>query len=186
MMITDDFLSTYDELREFCDTAVFQDEINPADGVTYPHICRRIPEHIEQEIYQLLTEIKGSPIVRPTLFLRLSPAGVHCPHEVHSDASMGSFSLMLYLNRQEDCIGGTSIVSHLDTGIGYNPAREDFSSIVVLDQNKRDAWMVRHMVEMRPNRAFIFDASTLHRAEPPGGFGTGQDTARLVLTCFFS
>ncbi len=186
MLIIDDFLPSFEALRKFCDTAVFSDVLNPFDGVVYPYICTDIPENIKQEIYSALCEVKQAPIIRPTLFMRLSPEGAPCPHRVHSDAAMGDFSLMLYLNRQEDCAGGTSMVSHVDTGIGYNPALAAFSDIVVADQNNDEAWMVRGMVEMKPNRALIFDAATLHRAEPVGGFGHTNETARLVLTCFFS
>lgn len=186
MLVIDDFLKTFDELREYCDTAVFGDEQNAVDGVVYPHICKDVPEHIAQEIYEVLSEIKGSPIVKPVLFMRLSPAGVDCPHQVHSDATMGAFSLMLYLNHDSDCQGGTSLVSHKATGIGYNPSAQEFVDIVSRDQNDRDTWDVRHMVDMKANRAFVFNSSTLHRAEPVGGFGSSQKDGRLVLTCFFS
>lgn len=186
MLIIDDFLHNFEELRNYADSAKYEDTVNPADGVTYPYICRSIPEHIQQEIYQVLSEVKGAPIVKPTMFLRLSPEGVHCPHEVHSDATMGAFSLMLYLNREFDCKGGTSLVSHRESGIAYNPGSQAFVDIVVADQNIRDAWDIRHLIDMKPNRAFVFDASALHRAEPPGGFGQGPEHARLVLTCFFS
>jgi hypothetical protein len=186
MLIIDDFLRNFEELRNHCDKAKFGSVVNPVDGVSYPYICSDIPEHIAQEIFELLGEIKGAPIVKPTMFLRLSPAGVYCPHEVHSDASMGAFSLMLYLNREEDCQGGTSLVSHRDTGIAYHPGIEPFEKIVRDAQNIRSAWDIRSMIDMKPNRAFVFDASALHRAEPPGGFGVGNEHARLVLTCFFS
>lgn len=186
MLIIDDFLHNFEELRNYCDSAKFECVMNPVDGVTYPHICREIPEHIAQEILQTLCEVKGAPVVKPTMFLRLSPAGVHCPHEVHSDATMGAFSLMLYLNREFDCQGGTSLVSHRDSGIAVNPGLDEFVKIVTDDQNNREAWDIRHLVDMKPNRAFVFDASSLHRAEPPGGFGAGNEHARLVLTCFFS
>lgn len=186
MLILDDFLESYDALREYADTAVFSNITNPVDGVVYPLICADIPDGIKAEIFAKLEAFKGAPIKSPTLFMRRSPVGVAVPHAVHSDMSMGAHSLMLYLNRAEHCQGGTSFLSHKATGIGYNPERQAFAAIVVEDQNNYDAWTIRDMVAMKPNRAAIFDASRLHRAEPSGGFGTTPRDMRVVLTCFFS
>lgn len=186
MLVLDDFLESYDALRVYADTAAFTNLTNPVDGVVYPLICADIPDGIKAEIFAKLEAFKGAPIESPTLFMRRSPAGVRVPHAVHSDMSMGRYSLMLYLNRSAHCQGGTSFLSHKATGIGYNPEHPVFAAIVVEDQNNPDAWTVREMVDMQPNRAVIFDASRLHRAEPTGGFGTDPRDMRVVLTCFFS
>ena len=184
MVVIDDFLPEFNELQSYAKTATFTDVVNEADGVTYPLICADIPSHIKFAIYSALEKHFCAP-VSPTIFMRRSPAGVPCPHQVHSDASMGTHSLMLYLNSEDDCRGGTSFLSHRASGIAYNPGYELFTGIVVEDQNRPEAWDVREMAEMHPNRAVIFDASRLHRAEPVGGFGDAPDNTRVVLTCFF-
>lgn len=184
MVVLDDFLPEFDELQKFALSAEFADVVNEADGVTYPLICADIPNHIKFAVYSALEKHFCAP-VSPTIFLRRSPAGVACPHQVHSDASMGDYSLMLYLNKDEDCQGGTSFLSHRASGIAYNPGYEFFTGVVVEDQNRPEAWVVREMAEMRPNRAVIFGASRLHRAEPVGGFGDSPENTRVVLTCFF-
>lgn len=186
MQIIDGFLDSFDELREYADTAVFEDIENPADGVVYPLICKEIPVRVRKEVFAKLEAFKGSPIKSPTIFMRQSPAGVAVPHAVHSDLSMGRYSLMVYLNRAEHCRGGTSFLSHRASGIGYHPGHPAFVGIVAEDQNNPDAWIVRDMATMRTNRAVIFDASRLHRAEPSGGFGTTPQDMRVALTCFFS
>ena len=185
-LIIDGFLPEFDELRNYADVATFLDVMNPYDGVVYPLICAEIPEHIKSSIFQRLEEFKGAEIQNPTIFMRRSPAGIHCPHAVHSDLSMGAHSLMLYLNRSEHCQGGTSFLSHMETGVSYNPESPELTDIIVRDQNDASAWHVVEMIEMRPNRALIFDAGRLHRAEPNGGFGTTAQDIRVVLTCFFS
>lgn len=185
-MVIDGFLSLYDDLRQFADYADFSDETNPADGVIYPKICKDVPRPIREEIIQRLALVKGAPIERYTLFLRQSPEGVHCPHQAHTDNSMGAYSLMLYLNRQEHCRGGTSLLRHKASGIAYAPESMHFLDTIQVDQNNPDAWAVIEIVEMTPNRAFIFDATRIHRAEPVGGFGSTNLDARVVLTCFFS
>lgn len=184
MIVVDDFLPEFDELQTYAKNATFSDVMNDFDGVTYPLICADIPRHLVISVLGHIAKHFAMP-VDPVMFMRRSPAGVPCPHQVHSDASMGTHSLMLYLNEEKDCQGGTSFLSHKLTGIAYNPELSMFANLVVDDQNSAEAWDVRDMVEMRPNRAVIFDAGRLHRAEPVGGFGDTPENTRVVLTCFF-
>lgn len=183
MVVIDDFLPEFEELQKYAQSATFTDVVNEADGVTYPLICADIPDHIRRSILQEISRGGYTPEY-PVMFMRRSPAGVPCPHQVHSDAIMGTHSLMLYLN-EFGCDGGTSFLSHRLTGIAYNPELPEVVEIIVADQNRPDAWVVREMVNMIPNRAVIFDASRLHRAEPVGGFGSTPENTRIVLTCFF-
>lgn len=185
MIVIDDFLSQFAELQAYAKTAEFTDVVNEFDGVTYPLICADIPEAIKESIFSGIELAMGN-FSKPTTFMRRSPAGVPCPHQVHSDLSMGTHSLMLYLNDEEHCEGGTSFLSHRLTGIGYNPQIPEVVDVVTADQNKPEAWDVREFVLMRPNRAVIFDAARLHRAEPIGGFGDTPENTRVVLTCFFT
>lgn len=185
MIVIDHFLPEFDELQKHAQTAKFTNVVNDFDGVTYPLICADIPNHLKLSILCLIAKHASAPI-SPTIFIRRSPAGVPCPHQAHSDRSMGRFSLMLYLNAEKDCEGGTSFLSHRATGIAYNPEHPDATAVVVADQNNPDAWDIRGMAEMRPNRAVIFDAARFHRAEPVGGFGDTPENTRVVLTCFFS
>lgn len=184
MIVIDDFLPEFEELQSYARAATFADVVNPFDGVTYPLICDDIPDHLKLAIFCAIAKHFDLP-ESPTIFMRRSPAGTPCPHQVHSDASMGDYSLMLYLNDEESSEGGTSFLSHLETGIAYNPECATATDIIVADQNKPAAWKVREMVSMHPNRAVIFDASRLHRAEPIGGFGDTPENTRVVLTCFF-
>ena len=179
-MIVRGFIDSFESLLTASKEEAFTDEVNPIDGVVYPLICTAIPEPVKAEIEEKLTAIKGAPIDINTMFMRRSPKGVSCPHEVHSDISMGKYSLMLYING-----GHTSLVRHKASGIAYSPEDIAYLDIIHQDQNKEDAWLVTELMGGEPNMAAIFDASRLHRAEPIGGFGSGADS-RVVLTCFFS
>jgi len=184
MIVIDDFLPEFDELQKYAMTAKFTDVVNSFDGVTYPLICTDLPDHLRKHVLREIA--KHFPgFESPVMFMRRSPAGVPCPHQAHSDASMGTHSLMLYLNSADHCRGGTSFLSHRISGIAYAPADPLFIGVVVDDQNRPEAWDVRGMAEMKPNRAVIFDAAMMHRAEPVGGFGSTPEDARVVLTCFF-
>lgn len=184
MIVIDDFLPEFEELQRHAQSATFTDVVNEADSVTYPLICDNIPNHLRLAVLCAIAKHFDLPEA-PVMFMRRSPAGVPCPHQVHSDLSMGDFSLMLYLNAEDDCEGGTGFMSHRALGIAYHPELPEAVAVIQADQNREEAWQIREMVDMRPNRAVIFDADRLHRAEPVGGFGDTPENTRVVLTCFF-
>ena len=184
LQVYDDFIDGFDELKEYAKTCEFKDEVNPIDGVTYPYICKEIPESIKREIIENLNKFKGAEVENPVIFMRMSPKNVPVPHVAHTDISMGQYSLMLYINVDDTC--ATSFLRHIPTGIAYQPVLDGFVKIVQEDMNNVDAWAAYQRVFAKENRAAIFDAGCIHRAEPIGGCGEDQSDARIVLTCFFS
>lgn len=185
-MIVDNFLPSWKLLREYLDSAPFADVVNPVDSVRYPGICTVLPDTIKVEVPKRLAEIHGQPVKINALFMRLSLKGVDAPHQAHTDSTMGQRSLMLYMNRFEHCVGGTSLVRHLATGMESDIALTPYLQRVWLrDTNRPTAWSIVSMAHMEPNRAFLFDSRLMHRAEPVGGFGTNKKNGRLVLTAFY-
>lgn len=172
-LIVDDWLYDFEGWRQWADGLTYEDEVNPVDGVRYPGIYRHVPAWGTR---QRLAAFFGDVRIN-ALFLRLSLAGVDVPHQAHNDALMGRYSLMVYMNRAEHCHGGTSLVRHVDGDV----CQESWQR----DTNIPERWQVTSMCEMQPNRAFIFRADLMHRAEPIGGFGTDATDGRLVMTCFF-
>ena len=184
-MIFDDFLhpETFAALRDYADSAEFVDEVNEADGVSYPLICKTIPTAIAAEILANLHAYGKRKPENVTMFMRLSPEGVPVPHQAHHDGVMGDYSLMLYLNRSEHCQGGTELLTHKETGLVAGDGNN--AAIIERDQNNAEAWESSGLCDMVPNRAFLFESHLVHRAAPVGGFGSDQRDARLVLTVFF-
>lgn len=180
----DDFLQSYDALKQHTLNCEFTDQHNPDDGVTYPYICLDVPGDVKKEVFDKLSAFKGEAIKEPKLFLRMSPKGVQAPHAAHTDLAMGQYSLMLYLHNHPD--SATAFLRHWQTGIAYHPVLSKFAEIIQSDTNNHDAWVPYQRVLSKENRAVIFDAGCVHRAEPIGGFGDHQGEARIVLTCFFS
>lgn len=174
--IIDDFLPAelFIQLREHCDKVDYSGVVNPADGVLYPGISTDIPQNILQFF--------GRP---KFIFMRLSLKGVPVPHQAHSDTLMGNESLMFYLTRHEHCKGGTSLVRHKESGLWRNPTTSKGEEIWKRDTNVPEAWEIYDMAQMQPNRAVLFDANLMHRAEPIGGFGDSPFNGRLVLTAFY-
>lgn len=187
-MVVDDFLGDFDGVRGWVDNyAQFPNVVNPVDGVTYPGICSEIPDALRDEVHKNLCLILATnQVTIRSIFARLSVAGVNVPHQAHNDASMGMFSLMLYLNRPEHCDGGTELVRYYEDGImEYGPQDEGELYVWGYSANWASDWERLSMCPMRSNRAFIFDARLMHRAQPIGGFGKDATDGRLVLTAFF-
>lgn len=184
ILIFDDFLKSYQELKQYSLECNFTDIENPADGVVYPHICADIPDAIKTEVIANLSILNKRPVKNPTIFLRMSPEGVSVPHMAHNDSVMGDYSFMLYLNENPE--SGTALIRHKESGITYQPESQEFIDLVVKDQNNEDAWHTYYKAHSKENRAAIFDSGMFHRAEPYGGFGKDQADSRIVLTCFFS
>lgn len=172
-LIVDDWLYDFNGWRSWADTLKYEDAVNPADGVVYPGIYRNIPTW---GTHQRLAAFFGQVRIN-AIFLRLSLEGVTVPHQAHNDALMGKYSLMVYMNRAEHCRGGTSLIEHVDGDVDQTKWERD--------TNIPHQWRVKSLCEMQPNRAFIFRADLMHRAEPIDGFGSDATNGRLVLTAFF-
>lgn len=184
-IVIDGFIDDFEALREHCDSISYDGGVNETDGVFYPGTTLEIPESVKQEIISKLENGIGKKISCSTMFLRLSVEGVKAPHQAHTDTSMGQYGFMLYLNRLEDCLGGTSFVRHKESGLSHHPINQKQADIWKRDHSITDAWSVTDMFEMLPNRACVFNTDIMHRSEPVGGFGKDAKDGRLVLICFF-
>jgi hypothetical protein len=172
-LVIEDFFEDFDALRDYLDRISYEGEVNPADGVFYPGISTQVPEYFQ-------TQIEARLGVKPKyLFLRLSPVGQATPHQAHHDAIMAENTMVIYLNKDEDCQGGTSIVTHKECG---DDVPDD---IWRRDTNRPEQWEVRRMYDMAPNKCVVYPSETWHRSEPVGGFGDVPKNARLVMVGFF-
>lgn len=183
--IFDGFLEDFEGFREHLDGVDYAGMTNPTDNIFYPGVSIDIPEAIKSEVLAKLQTRFKTNIKCNAMFLRLSPEGVDAPHQAHTDVTMGKFGMLLYLNRNEHCLGGTSFVYHKQSGLAYNPINELQQTIWEGSTNSPNSWGVLDICPMIPNRALVFNTDRMHRAEPVGGFGEGNESARLVLVMFF-
>lgn len=180
------FLPDFVDLREHLDGVDYAGVTNPEDGIEYPGVSTDIPTWYLESIYGRLESLFDRQIVPNYTFLRLATEGMDQPHQAHTDASMGDFSLILYLNRPKHCKGGTSLVEHIDTGMAVQPRYGSLVDIWKRDTNKPEEWREWYMCPMESNKGFVFTAALMHRAEPVGGFGKDATDGRLILACFFN
>jgi hypothetical protein len=182
IILIDDFLSDFEAFNRYAREIDYSGVVNPVDGVMYPHISTEILSEVAAEVVDKVQQEMGQIVIN-TLFLRLTTRNTKgAPHQAHNDASMGDFSLMLYM---QDGPGGTSFVEHIEEDMKYGPTEEQLP-IWARDTNVPEAWKIHDMAEMKANRVCIFPSNWMHRAEPIGGFGESTADGRLVMTAFLS
>lgn len=192
--IIDNFLYAPEQFRKYAVSKSYQGVTNPQDNVTYPDVTIDIPKDISNEIIIKLSQIltsfaenkhNGAQIDCKMMFMRMSKEGVHVPHQAHTDKNIADYTLLLYLNKDEDCRGGTDILEHIE-GMSIHPQTQEEIDLWKQDTNVPDKWIKTGFCPMKFNRAFILRSDLFHRAQPLGGFGQNNEDGRLVLTSFFN
>ena len=184
-LIVENALSDFDAFRLHCDKADYSGVVNPMDKVFYPGITQDIPKEIQNEIIGKIQYVLGRDIKSYDMFIRLQTEGEEAPHQAHNDYIMGDGLAIIYLNREEHCKGGTSLVSHIETGMSGQPDTEELLKAWQRDHNDYNKWKVDGLAEMKPNRMLLIESDRMHRAEPAGGFGKDSLDGRTILGCFF-
>jgi hypothetical protein len=120
------------------------------------------------------------PEAIPTLsFFRKSPAGQVEPHFIHTDADMGDWSAILYLNPEPVAGDGTAFWTHEATGAIESAVPHERSE----EGRATDGWALRRMVPAKFNRLLVFRSTLFHSRAIAENWGTG-DAARLTQVTF--
>lgn len=113
---------------------------------------------------------------------------------VHVDQS--DWTGLIYLNKPEDCHGGTSFYQHIETGLDQVPDeekiremgfenREDFVKKFVAEEGKDfSKWRRLARVGMKSNRMVLFRAGDMFHAAD-AYFGSSDSNCRLAQLFFF-
>lgn len=113
---------------------------------------------------------------------------------VHVDQS--DWTGLVYLNKPEDCQGGTSFYQHIETGLDSVPNadriqemgfenREDFVKKFVSKEGKDlNRWKRIGRVGMKSNRMLLFRAGEMFHAAD-AYFGNSDTDCRLAQLFFF-
>jgi hypothetical protein len=131
-------------------------------------------------------------------------------NQPHFDGGNG-FALLVYLNPEDQCRGGTALYSHVDTGLharpdsftqeqikqlqakGYKTESELWRALTWVSASntgKEDwepEWKLERVIEMRWNRLVCYPSSVLHSIFlQPGDFGNTLETTRLTMNLFLT
>ncbi len=115
--------------------------------------------------------LEGLGLTVTTTCLRRSPLRQIEPHWVHTDADMGDWMAILYLNPLPPSDDGTVFWERADGKAG--PAGE------YSNEPERDGYRPWLMVRARWNSAVVFPAAYRHARALYANYGTGDD-ARLI------
>lgn len=184
-IIIDDFLDKGEDFRKYAINQSYDGVTSPWDNIKYPDISIKVPENIQREIKYIIEDMTGAYVHVQSIFMRMSKEGVQAPHQAHTDKIMGDYTFLLYLNKDEDCIGGTDILEHID-GMKVHPTTKEEIALWEKDTNIPEKWVKTGFCPMKFNRAFILRSDLFHRSQPLGGFGTTAENSRLVLVMFFN
>lgn len=115
---------------------------------------------------------------------RLSPEGQDEPTFIHTDADMGTWSGILYLNPDPPAGDGTTFWKRRVTGALASPdVPRDEQPLEAVDWADRSLWEPWRTVEAVYNRLLLFPARYYHSRALFGNWGAGLD-ARLIQLVF--
>ncbi len=194
LIIVDD---VYDDPEKTRDAALRLDYAIPATGANYAG-RNSASKLLLPDTDKMLSWVAGEQLVgaveRAHGALRLTLAGDTGRYCVHVDIGV-DWSGVLYLNRPEQCRGGTSFFRHRSTGSEHAPttaadlvrcnaktAQEALDRILGKDSNDPTQWEATVAVPMQFNRLVLFRPLLWHSAGD--GFGDSTGSGRLVQLFF--
>jgi hypothetical protein len=147
----------------------------PEVGVTFHGIAAPTPLNVIAKLQRMF------PTLTATLsFFRRSPQGQVEPHFIHTDADMGDYTALLYLNLAPPMRDGTSFWRYLPTGaIGSAAPHERSAEGMTADPALWKRW---NHVKARFNRLVLFPATHFHsRALFDNWSAEGEDRLTQVV-----
>lgn len=185
MRVVDDFLIEPMVVRNNAIQQGFEDK--EFQGSLYSTVNVNIPEEIQYGIQA----VYGREIKIHVAAFRQGKKNSPIHNFVHADNSCASMAAVLYLNKPEDCVGGTAFWRHKKTGWIHMPSLVELQKAgftldsFAKDWHDSDAWEMLSICGMQFNRAVFYPCSIFHSRWPWSGFGDNDNNARLILAVFF-
>jgi hypothetical protein len=174
--VFDDFLLDPETYRAQALEGDFRSYEFPEVNVTFHGIQTPTPPAVPLRLVRMF------PAVTPTLsFFRRSPAGQAEPHFIHTDADMGDWTALLYLNRQPPAGDGTTFWRYVPTGQIESAVPHERSAEGIEPSPK--IWKPWRLVTARFNRLILFPATYFHSRAIFDNWGEDDD-ARLTQVVF--
>lgn len=176
--ILDDFHPFPDELRKHALSQEYEDWLGP-DGELYKRISLcEVPG-----IRSMLEDLLG-PVEMLGMAYRLNFNEEEPNAPIHSDLGWGTHALILYLS---DGPSGTAFWRHKKTGAVRIDTNDNWLFETVSKDWKDDGcWHLEQFVDMKFNRALIYESALFHSRYPFKAFGDSPETGRLIVVAFFT
>ena len=177
-LIVDNFTPIAHALRKDALASEFIDWEAP-DGEVYRRVCIKDLPGIQSRIERVM-----GPVTMFGMGYRLNFDGEPPNAAIHSDLGWGTHAMVLYLC---DGPGGTAFWEHKATGLQtLLPGQVEEWHSVRDDWNRAEAWDQLSMVELKFNRAVIYNGSYFHSRWPFEAFGHDKEAGRLIAVAFFT
>ncbi len=90
---------------------------------------------------------------------------------------------LIYLNKPEQCVGGTAFYKNVETNLFKIRSVQDFHFVY---RNSPDSsWIIHNTVQMKYNRLVMYNGNMMHTAFiKPNYFGTEIENCRLTQNIF--
>lgn len=114
---------------------------------------------------------------------------------IHNDILLGKWTGLLFLNRPEQCFGGTAFWRHKKFGWEAGPNlgqvvdagfknSSEYCAFMAKEGFREDQWEMIDYVPMAFNRLVLFRSAQFHSRYPMKSFGTDLESARLLKVFF--
>lgn len=177
-IVIDNFHPCINEIREHALSQEFVDW-EGFDGVLYRRIAiTDVPllQHIIEELF--------GPVDMLGMGYRLNYDEELPNQAIHSDLGWGTHALVLYLSDGES---GTAFWQHIPTAtVRIDEGDKELLQKLNNDWEDPDKWRLNSYVDMKFNRALIYESALYHSRYPFKAFGNSPETGRLIAVAFFS
>lgn len=181
LIVADDFLPNPEQVRE----AALKSDFGPRvhDGVTY----QGVGVSNQPDFSPLLANLLGSNVAIRMSFFRCMVEGEEPTSYIHADNACAAFAGVLYLNKPEQCRGGTAFWRHKQTDWtswypGYGP---EVAKKIQADGQDESLWVQESLIGMRFNRFITYPTTQFHSMYPKAPWAKDRENARLIWACFY-
>lgn len=178
IQVIDKFLPDADKIREQALQSQYIDWQGP-DGEVYKRICITDVPRLQEKIEEIM-----GPVDMLGMGYRLNFNLEEPNHAIHSDLGWGTHALVLYLSEGPS---GTAFWKHKATDtVSITQGEVELFEQIKDDWNNEDAWEITKYVNMKFNRALIYESKLYHSRYPFQAFGRGFENGRLIAVAFFT
>lgn len=194
LVVIDDFLDAADLLRAKALAAVYP---KPAEQTYFPGRNAQDPVLVEG-LDELVSDIVGEKLIPAAGNshgkFRLALDGDQGKGGVHIDQCY--WSGILYLSKDEDCVGGTDFYRHKASNTDNGPLNnaqlkqrgfndyQEFWDDLRINGKEFDQWQLTSHIPMKYNRLVLFRPWLYHNAGP--GFGDSVANGRIIYPLFYN